>query len=39
MLYDALTGNDRLFARQDAMEESWRILQPLVAYPPPASSS
>jgi len=35
LLYDALTGNDRLFARQDAVEESWRILEPLVAYPPP----
>jgi glucose-6-phosphate 1-dehydrogenase len=32
--YDALTGDDRLFARQDAVEECWRILQPLVAYPP-----
>ena len=35
LLYDALTGNDRLFARQDAVEESWRILEPLLAYPPP----
>jgi glucose-6-phosphate 1-dehydrogenase len=35
LLYDALTGNDRLFARQDAVEECWRILQPLLAYPPP----
>lgn len=34
LLYDALTGDDRLFARQDAVEESWRIVQPLVAYPP-----
>jgi glucose-6-phosphate 1-dehydrogenase len=37
LLYDALTGDDRLFARQDAIQESWRILQPLIAYPPPAS--
>ncbi len=36
LLYDALNGDDRLFARQDAVEESWRILQPLIAYPPPA---
>jgi glucose-6-phosphate 1-dehydrogenase len=36
LLFDALTGDDRLFVRQDAVEESWRILQPLVAYPPPA---
>jgi glucose-6-phosphate 1-dehydrogenase len=35
LLYDALTGNDRLFARQDAVQESWRILQPVLAYPPP----
>jgi glucose-6-phosphate 1-dehydrogenase len=35
LLYDALTGDDRLFARPDAVEESWRILQSLVAYPPP----
>ncbi len=35
LLYDALTGDDRLFVRQDAVQESWRILQPLVAYPPP----
>ena len=36
LLYDALTGDDRLFVREDAVEESWRILQPLLAYPPPA---
>jgi glucose-6-phosphate 1-dehydrogenase len=35
LLYDALTGDDRLFVRQDAVQESWRILQPLIAYPPP----
>lgn len=35
LLYDALTGDDRLFVRQDAVQESWRIVQPLVAYPPP----
>ncbi|MFE3452222.1 glucose-6-phosphate dehydrogenase [Nonomuraea sp. NPDC059194] len=35
LLYDALNGDDRLFARQDAVQESWRIMQPLVAYPPP----
>lgn len=35
LLYDALTGDDRLFVRQDAMQESWRILQPLIAYPAP----
>lgn len=35
LLRDALAGDDRLFAWQAAVEESWRILQPLVAYPPP----
>lgn len=35
LLYGALTGDDRPFARQDAVEESWRILQPLIDYPPP----
>jgi glucose-6-phosphate 1-dehydrogenase len=38
LLYDALTGDDRLFVRQDAVRESWRILQPLIAYPPPVHS-
>ncbi|NBH03249.1 glucose-6-phosphate dehydrogenase [Amycolatopsis sp. SID8362] len=35
LLADALAGDDRLFAWQDAVEESWRILRPLLAYPPP----
>jgi glucose-6-phosphate 1-dehydrogenase len=35
LLYDALTGDDRFFARQDAVEECWRILEPLLDYPPP----
>jgi glucose-6-phosphate 1-dehydrogenase len=35
LLHDALIGNDRLFAGWDAVEESWRIVQPLVSYPPP----
>lgn len=36
LLHDALTGDDRLFVRQDAVQQSWRIMQPLVSYPPPA---
>lgn len=36
LLADALDGDDRLFSWQDAVDESWRILQPLLAYPPPA---
>lgn len=35
LLLAALTGDNRYFARQDAIEESWRIVQPLVSYPPP----
>lgn len=35
LLNAALTGDDRLFARQDAVRESWRIVQPLLSYPPP----
>ncbi|WP_330461486.1 glucose-6-phosphate dehydrogenase [Streptomyces sp. NBC_00820] len=35
LLYAALTGDDRYFARQDAVEQSWRIVQPLLTYPPP----
>ncbi|MGV9296819.1 glucose-6-phosphate dehydrogenase [Amycolatopsis sp. NPDC003676] len=36
LLADALVGDDRLFAWQDAVEESWRILRPALAYPRPA---
>ncbi|MET7288093.1 glucose-6-phosphate dehydrogenase [Streptomyces sp. NPDC005573] len=35
LLYAALTGDDRYFARQDAVEQCWRIVQPLLTYPPP----
>lgn len=35
LLAAALTGDDRLFARQDAIEQCWRILGPLLDYPPP----
>lgn len=34
LLHAALTGDHRLFARQDAVEETWRILQPLIDNPP-----
>jgi glucose-6-phosphate 1-dehydrogenase len=34
LLHAAMTGDDRYFAREDAVEESWRIVQPLLAYPP-----
>ena len=36
LLHAALTGDHRLFAREDAVEETWRIVQPLIEDPPPA---
>ena len=35
LLQAALTGDHRLFARQDSIEETWRIVQPLLSDPPP----
>ena len=34
LLGDALAGDTRLFARQDSVEEAWRIVQPLLDAPP-----
>ncbi|MCP3989900.1 MAG: glucose-6-phosphate dehydrogenase, partial [Actinomycetia bacterium] len=34
LLGDALAGDSRLFARQDGVEEAWRIVQPLLEDPP-----
>jgi glucose-6-phosphate 1-dehydrogenase len=36
LLHHALIGNSHLFARQDAVEQTWRIVQPLLDDPPPA---
>ncbi len=50
LLWDALIGDQRLFARQDSVEQAWRIVEPsinadgeLFVYPrgswgPPAAS-
>jgi glucose-6-phosphate 1-dehydrogenase len=50
LLWDALIGDQRLFARQDSVEQAWRIVEPLInadgelfVYPrgswgPPAAS-
>jgi glucose-6-phosphate 1-dehydrogenase len=38
LLYDALTGDGTLFPRQDVIEETWRILQPLLDAPPPVGT-
>jgi glucose-6-phosphate 1-dehydrogenase len=35
LLHAAMVGNTVRFARQDAVEEAWRIMQPLVDSPPP----
>jgi glucose-6-phosphate 1-dehydrogenase len=34
LLHDALAGDRSLFTREDAVEESWRVLQPLADHPP-----
>ncbi len=33
LLHGALSGDHRLFAREDAIEETWRIVQPLLDNP------
>ncbi len=35
LLGDVIEGDARLFARQDTVEESWRVVQPLLDDPPP----
>jgi glucose-6-phosphate 1-dehydrogenase len=35
LLGDALAGNRQLFTREDAVEETWRIVQPLLDEPGP----
>ncbi|MHB8313286.1 MAG: glucose-6-phosphate dehydrogenase [Candidatus Dormibacteria bacterium] len=34
LLDDAMRGDQRLFTREDSVEESWRIVQPLIDAPP-----
>ncbi len=38
LLRDALLGNPSLFPNQDAIEQTWRIVQPLLDDPPPAET-
>ncbi len=33
LLHDALRGNNQLFTREDAIEQTWRIVQPLLDKP------
>ncbi len=35
LLADAMAGDDHLFTREDAVEETWRVVQPLIDEPPP----
>jgi glucose-6-phosphate 1-dehydrogenase len=35
LLYAAMTGDRRLFAREDSIEETWRIVAPLLEHPGP----
>ena len=34
LLHDALAGDRSLFSREDVVEETWRVLQPLLEKPP-----
>jgi glucose-6-phosphate 1-dehydrogenase len=36
LLHDALIGDRSLFTREDVVEETWRVLAPLVEHPPAA---
>jgi glucose-6-phosphate 1-dehydrogenase len=38
LLYAAMNGDDRLFSREDAVEETWRVVEPLLDNPPPVHS-
>jgi glucose-6-phosphate 1-dehydrogenase len=38
LLLAALNGNSSHFARQDALEETWRVVQPLIDAPPPVET-
>jgi glucose-6-phosphate 1-dehydrogenase len=38
LLHAALTGDSTRFTRQDGVEETWRIMQPLLDAPPPVHS-
>jgi glucose-6-phosphate 1-dehydrogenase len=38
LLHAALVGNPTRFSRQDGVEETWRVMQPLLDAPPPVHS-
>jgi len=35
LLHAAMSGDSSHFSRQDALEETWRVVQPLIEEPPP----
>jgi glucose-6-phosphate 1-dehydrogenase len=35
LLHAAMTGDSTRFTRQDGVEETWRVMQPLLDSPPP----
>jgi glucose-6-phosphate 1-dehydrogenase len=35
LLQAAMNGDSKRFARQDSVEETWRVMQPLISAPPP----
>jgi glucose-6-phosphate 1-dehydrogenase len=35
LLHAAMIGDSKRFKRQDSVEETWRVMQPLLAAPPP----
>jgi glucose-6-phosphate 1-dehydrogenase len=38
LFHDAFDGDLSLFTREDVIEETWRVLQPLIDQPPAAAS-
>ena len=38
LLHAAMRGDSARFKRQDSVEETWRVLQPLIDSPPPVHS-
>ena len=38
LLLDAMRGDSARFTRQDSIEETWRIMQPLLDAPPPVQT-
>jgi glucose-6-phosphate 1-dehydrogenase len=38
LLHAAMTGDSTRFTRQDGVEETWRVFQPLLDAPPPVQT-